>query len=165
MPGFLSQTSSLNRTEGRAGASDFQGSFNKSSDFQIGYRSENGLLMSWTEPDISHTRSQIVPRQRADLSYWTVAVLVIALSYWGLHSQSRLQTVYAVEKESQPSEHQETQDNNNSPSTVDEARGRARLLHETIHGSLQIMHRDFFREDEGLPIPSHSLEDVFNIQK
>lgn len=47
------------------------------------------------------------------------------------------------------------------PETVAEARARARLLHETIHGSLQIMHRDFFRDDEGLPIPSHSLEDVF----
>ncbi|WP_240928117.1 c-type heme family protein [Thalassoroseus pseudoceratinae] len=47
------------------------------------------------------------------------------------------------------------------PSSVQEARGRAQLLHETIHGSLQVMHRDFFREDQGLPIPSHSLEDVF----
>ena len=30
-----------------------------------------------------------------------------------------------------------------------------------IHGSLQVMHRDFFREDEGLKIPSRSLDDVF----
>jgi hypothetical protein len=49
----------------------------------------------------------------------------------------------------------------NAPSTVAEARGRARLLHETIHGALQVMHRDFFREDEKLAIPSRSLEDVF----
>lgn len=48
-----------------------------------------------------------------------------------------------------------------SPRSVDEARGRARLLHETLHGALQVMHRDFFREDEGLKIPSRSLEDVF----
>ena len=47
------------------------------------------------------------------------------------------------------------------PATVAEARGRARLLHEAIHGALQVMHRDFFREDEGLTIPSRSLEDVF----
>lgn len=45
--------------------------------------------------------------------------------------------------------------------TLAEARGRARLLHETLHGALQVMHRDFFREDEGLAIPSRSLEDVF----
>ncbi|WDQ15206.1 c-type heme family protein [Rhodopirellula sp. P2] len=45
--------------------------------------------------------------------------------------------------------------------TVDEARARAMILHETLHGSLQVMHRDFFREDEGLSIPSRSLEDVF----
>lgn len=47
------------------------------------------------------------------------------------------------------------------PRSVEEARGRARLLHETIHGALQVMHRDFFREDEGLTIPSASLDDVF----
>lgn len=48
------------------------------------------------------------------------------------------------------------------PGNVTEARGRARLLHEMIHGALQVMHRDFFREDEGLKIPSKSLEDVFS---
>ena len=44
---------------------------------------------------------------------------------------------------------------------VKEARLRARLLHETIHGSLQVMHRDFFKEEERMTIPSLSLEDVF----
>ncbi|NQV25336.1 MAG: hypothetical protein HQ518_13320 [Rhodopirellula sp.] len=48
--------------------------------------------------------------------------------------------------------------------SVTEARGRARLLHETIHGVLQVMHRDFFREDEGLKIPSQSL-DVGQVRK
>ena len=45
--------------------------------------------------------------------------------------------------------------------TVVEARGRARLLHEAIHGALQVVHRDFFLEDESAIIPSQSLEDVF----
>lgn len=45
---------------------------------------------------------------------------------------------------------------------VKEARVRARLLHETIHGSLQVMHRDFFKEEERSMIPSASLEDVFD---
>jgi hypothetical protein len=47
------------------------------------------------------------------------------------------------------------------PTTLAEARARAMLLHETIHGSLQVMHRDFFEEDESRSIPSASLEDVF----
>jgi hypothetical protein len=47
------------------------------------------------------------------------------------------------------------------PTDVSEARGRAKLMHETLHGVLQVVHRDFFREDEKMPIPSQSLEDVF----
>ncbi|QDU79088.1 hypothetical protein Pla110_07920 [Polystyrenella longa] len=47
------------------------------------------------------------------------------------------------------------------PATVEEARGRAKLLHEMAHGALQVMHRDFFLEDESRVIPSASLEDVF----
>jgi len=49
-----------------------------------------------------------------------------------------------------------------SPLTVEEARSRAKILHETLHGALQVMHRDFFRKDEALTIPSRSLEDVFS---
>lgn len=47
------------------------------------------------------------------------------------------------------------------PTTAQEARVRAQLLHEMIHGALQVMHRDLFDEDEGLTLPSQSLEDVF----
>ena len=46
--------------------------------------------------------------------------------------------------------------------TAGEARARARLLHEMVHGSLQVMHRDFFDEDNPHSIPSASLEDVFH---
>jgi len=49
-----------------------------------------------------------------------------------------------------------------SPVTLDEARGRARLLHETIHSTLQVIHREYYREDEGLPIPSRTLKAVFD---
>ncbi|WP_437192011.1 c-type heme family protein [Planctomicrobium sp. SH527] len=48
------------------------------------------------------------------------------------------------------------------PGTVEEARGRAKLLHEMIHGSLQVMHRDFFDDEKSFRIPSRSLEDVFS---
>lgn len=47
------------------------------------------------------------------------------------------------------------------PATVQEARDRARILHETIHGALQVVHRDFFDEDDAHTLPSQSLEDVF----
>lgn len=47
------------------------------------------------------------------------------------------------------------------PATMEEARARATLLHETIRGSLQVMHRDFFDEEDTHAIPSRSLEDVF----
>ncbi len=48
------------------------------------------------------------------------------------------------------------------PTSLAEARMRARLLHETLHGSLQVIHRDFFDEDNPGAIPSESLEDVFS---
>jgi len=47
------------------------------------------------------------------------------------------------------------------PTTVAEARARARLLHEMVHGTLQVVHRDFFDEENMHAIPSASLEDVF----
>ena len=49
------------------------------------------------------------------------------------------------------------------PHTVEEARGRARLLHETVHGVLQVVHRDFFDPDERDSIPSDTLEEVFEV--
>ena len=47
------------------------------------------------------------------------------------------------------------------PASQQEARIRARVLYETIHGALQVMHRDFFDPTQRLSIPSRSLEDVF----
>jgi hypothetical protein len=45
--------------------------------------------------------------------------------------------------------------------TADEARGRARLLYETIQATLQVVHHEYYREDEKLPIPARTLEKVF----
>jgi hypothetical protein len=45
--------------------------------------------------------------------------------------------------------------------SLEEARGRAKLLHETLHATLQAVHHDFYEEDEGLPIPAVSLGRVF----
>ncbi len=49
-----------------------------------------------------------------------------------------------------------------APVTLNEARGQARLLHETIHTTLQIVHRQYYREDEGLALPASTLETVFD---
>ena len=49
-----------------------------------------------------------------------------------------------------------------APATSEiEARTRAKMLHEMLRGTLQIMHRDFFDEEDANAIPSASLEDVF----
>ena len=45
--------------------------------------------------------------------------------------------------------------------SVDEARGRAILLHETIQGMLQVVHHEYYREDEKLPIPARTFKPVF----
>jgi hypothetical protein len=45
--------------------------------------------------------------------------------------------------------------------SVAEARQRARLLHGTIHDTLQLVHARYYRPDERLAIPAASLEQVF----
>ncbi|TXT27800.1 MAG: signal peptide protein [Planctomycetota bacterium] len=48
----------------------------------------------------------------------------------------------------------------NLPS-VEEARGRAKLLHETIRATLKVVHHEYYREDQKLPIPARTLKSVF----
>jgi len=45
--------------------------------------------------------------------------------------------------------------------TVAEARGRAKLLHESTHATLQIVHHEYFREEKGISIPAATLKRVF----
>jgi hypothetical protein len=47
------------------------------------------------------------------------------------------------------------------PSNPEEARSRANLLHEMVPGSLQIMHRDFFDEEDSHSIPVRCCIRVF----
>ena len=47
--------------------------------------------------------------------------------------------------------------------TLQEAKGQAKLLHDTFDTSLQLVHLEYYREDEGLPIPSLIFEDVFKV--
>jgi hypothetical protein len=47
--------------------------------------------------------------------------------------------------------------------TLSEAKGQAKLLHDTFDTSLQMVHLEYYREDEGLPIPSLIFEDVFKV--
>lgn len=47
------------------------------------------------------------------------------------------------------------------PIAVDEARGRARLLHDAYESTLHVIHRRYFDADEKDAIPARALEDVF----
>ncbi len=89
------------------------------------------------------------------LMAYTIVIITLfsGLVIWETHSSRIVEAEETTDQAEQKSD--------NSPTTLIEARGRARLLHETIHGTLQVIHRDFFQEDESLVIPSHSLEDVF----
>jgi hypothetical protein len=64
--------------------------------------------------------------------------------------------------ENQPTSQTKSEIEISPPNTPEEARSRAKLLHEIVRGSLQIMHRDFFDEENAHSIPSASLEDVFH---
>lgn len=64
--------------------------------------------------------------------------------------------------ENQPTSQSKSEIEISPPSTPEEARSRAKLLHEMVRGALQIMHRDFFDEEDAHAIPSASLEDVFH---
>jgi len=46
--------------------------------------------------------------------------------------------------------------------SIDSQRDRAKLLHETLHGALLVMHRDFFSEETSRVLPSQSLLSVFS---
>lgn len=46
--------------------------------------------------------------------------------------------------------------------TANEARARAQLLHETLHATLQVVHHEYYREDEALAIPAATLKKVFH---
>lgn len=45
--------------------------------------------------------------------------------------------------------------------SASQARTLARVLHDTVHASLQVVHRDFFNSESTRSIPSRTLEDVF----
>lgn len=47
-------------------------------------------------------------------------------------------------------------------SSPQEKRTRAKLLHETLHGALLVMHRDLFSEESSRVLPSQSLLSVFS---
>lgn len=42
-----------------------------------------------------------------------------------------------------------------------QARRQAEILHSAIHATLQVVHHQYYREDEGLRLPAATLKDVF----
>ncbi|MES2790819.1 MAG: DUF3365 domain-containing protein [Planctomycetota bacterium] len=57
-------------------------------------------------------------------------------------------------------EKKEDAQENPAPTEV-EARGRARLLHETFHATLQFVHDEYYHPNERLTLPATTLERVF----
>ena len=47
------------------------------------------------------------------------------------------------------------------PVSENEARARARLLHEAFHATLQFVHDEYYRPDQRLELPANTLERVF----
>lgn len=45
--------------------------------------------------------------------------------------------------------------------TADEARGRAEVLHESMHAALQAIHHEYFGDEEKVTIPAATLGKVF----
>lgn len=86
------------------------------------------------------------------------AVGLVCFERQGLTQEEKTPTKKAVVVIDEP---QDSAENDNAPATVAEARARARMLHEAFHGALQVMHRDFFDENEKHRLPVKSLEDVF----
>ncbi|MEZ6134226.1 MAG: DUF3365 domain-containing protein [Pirellulaceae bacterium] len=82
--------------------------------------------------------------------------------YFRLFSLWLLASALAFGDESQPPSQSESKFEIAPASNPEEARARAKLLHEMVRGTLQIMHRDFFDDENSHTIPSASLEDVFN---
>lgn len=78
-----------------------------------------------------------------------LAVLFLAVVFFGI-SMAERSCNQAASPDEKP-----------SPVSEDEARSRARLLHETIHATLQIVHHEYYREDEALKIPAATLKQVF----
>lgn len=72
-----------------------------------------------------------------------------------------LALVFEGRSESETVAKKEVEEDVLGPGTIVEARGRARLLHETIHGTLQLVHRDFFDPNDHDFIPSATLEEMF----
>jgi hypothetical protein len=64
--------------------------------------------------------------------------------------------------EKQPNSQSRSEIDISPPSNPEEARSRAKILHEMVSGTLQVMHRDFFDEENSHAIPSASLKDVFH---
>lgn len=99
--------------------------------------------------------------KRGSVSKVFVAALVSGLLLFGLALLNSSNSPRAEAADAKTDAKPEGRVGADLPNDVAEARARAKLLHETLHGALQVMHRDFFREEEKLPIPSQSLEDVF----
>jgi len=96
----------------------------------------------------------------AQLNIAIVATAIIIVGCLSLHRV--LPSAFAEDPPATAQASQEKTSPDPETASLAEVKIRARILHETLHGTLQVMHRDFFRKDQALKIPTRSLEDVFS---
>jgi histone H3/H4 len=88
-----------------------------------------------------------------------VATLILAIGLVAVATHSRATPPDTADASSTVSP-QRGKTSENRP-TVDEAREQAAVLHETVHATLQIVHHQYYREDEGLLLPAATLKRMF----
>lgn len=92
------------------------------------------------------------------------AFLIIVIAIVGVMIDPlmpRMGRAVAEETTPQAGELQKSHAVDRNPLTVDEARGRARLLHESFHATLHFVHEEYYRPDQRLTIPATTLDRVF----
>ncbi|TWT57274.1 hypothetical protein KOR42_06330 [Thalassoglobus neptunius] len=95
---------------------------------------------------------------------WARTISLFALAHFCLAQQCDPMIASSAQAEDvEPAKSAITHKESVHEENVAHARRLASILFESVHGSLQVMHRDLFREDESLSIPSRSLEDVFSV--
>ena len=95
---------------------------------------------------------------------WARTILLLALAHFCFVQQvDPIIASSAEAEEAEPAKSSVTDEDKARDVNIVHARRLASILFESVHGSLQVMHRDLFREDESVKIPSRSLEDVFSV--
>ncbi len=111
-------------------------------------------------PDLKSIRPHFMKKHSLLSLRWFLALLLSSLG-WSWAADSEKAPAKQEPKAEASSASQAPVDPTTLPATVEEARMRAKLLYSALHGSLRVIHRDYFRRSQKQKIPTESLRDVF----